>query len=590
MTDKEVKITLTIDGIDQDIKNVDDLKKKMKDLGDQTEKTGEQATIFSDLKDRLSGMTGGVRKVIASFKTLKGAIAATGIGALLIAITSLVAYFKQSEEGSRKLAIATETLSVLFGKLTDFAASLGEKLIGVFKNPKEALLSFGNLIKQNIENRIMGMLELLPALGKAISLALSGKFKEAGKTAVDAVAKVTLGVEDITDKAVEFGEKAVEVFNEVTEAVKESVAVATQLVDAQRALRNQQQALVVENAQLNQELEKQRKIAEDTTLSYDERAAALEKVGETQIKLAENVAKQAKAEEDLLKLQIANEGNYEKREELETQLAEATAARIEAQTALNTVEQEAGKLGRELDQEELDRKRSIRDILQELNKQELDDAFEQARQELAIEEQKAMEELDLLKATDEEKLAAAAGFAKKREKIAEEEAKFRMELEKQVQNANLEVLSSALGSISSLLGENSKAAKAFAVAQTTIDTYMAAQKAYASQLIPGDPTSPIRAAVAAGAAVLSGLANVKAILSTDPNGTSAPAPSIAPPAAPQVSTNLTDAQAQFESQNPGATQTFEQSGSTGVIKAYVVAEEMTTTQEANKRIDDLARL
>ena len=589
MTDKEVKITLTIDGIDQDIKNVDDLKKKMKDLGDQTEKTGEQATIFSDLKDRLSGMTGGVRKVIASFKTLKGAIAATGIGALLIAITSLVAYFKQSEEGSRKLAIATETLSVLFGKLTDFAASLGEKLIGVFKNPKEALLSFGNLIKQNIENRIMGMLELLPALGKAISLALSGKFKEAGKTAVDAVAKVTLGVEDITDKAVEFGEKAVEVFNEVTEAVKESVAVATQLVDAQRALRNQQQALVVENAQLNQELEKQRKIAEDTTLSYDERAAALEKVGETQIKLAENVAKQAKAEEDLLKLQIANEGNYEKREELETQLAEATAARIEAQTALNTVEQEAGKLGRELDQEELDRKRSINDILKELKLSSIEDTYEQARQELAAQEEAALNELTLLRATEEQKQELRDGFQKKREQLAEEEAKFNKDLAKATQEANLQTYSAGLSAISKLVGENTAIGKAAAVASTTIDTYVAAQKAYASQLLPGDPTSPVRAAIAAGVAVANGIANVRAILSTKTPGGGGVSGST--PSKPNIqSIDPSGAALGNTPETAGDTQTFQQTGSTGVIKAYVVAEEMSSTQEANKRIDDLARL
>ena len=269
-------------------------------------------------------------------------------------------------------------------------------------------------------------------------------------------------------------------------------------------------------------------------------------------------------------------------------MAVATAARIEAQTALNTVEQEAAKLGRELDQEELDRKRSIRDLLQELNQQELDDAFEQARQELAIQEQKAMEELDLLKATDEEKEAAALAFSNKRKKIAEDEAKFREQLEKQVRDSNLQVASETLGAISSLLGENSKAAKAFAVAQTTIDTYMAAQKAYASQLIPGDPTSPIRAGFAAGAAIISGLANVRAILSTNPGGTgAAAAPSTSAPSAPTYSPQ--NANPTFE-QEAGNNVTLQQQGSQATIKAYVVAEEMTSTQEANKKIDDLARL
>ncbi|MGR5160224.1 hypothetical protein, partial [Vibrio owensii] len=83
-----------------------------------------------------------------------------------------------------------------------------------------------------------------------------------------------------------------------------------------------------------------------------------------------------------------------------------------------------------------------------------------------------MEELDLLKATDAEKTAAAAGFAKKREAIADEEAAFKMALAKQVAENDLALASSALGAIQELLGENSKANKAFAIAQTTIDTYL----------------------------------------------------------------------------------------------------------------------
>jgi hypothetical protein len=53
--------------------------------------------------------------------------------------------------------------------------------------------------------------------------------------------------------------------------------------------------------------------------------------------------------------------------------------------------------------------------------------------------------------------------------------------------------------------------KAASLAQTTIETYLAAQSAFASQVVPGDPTSPIRGAVAAGLAIASGLARVAVI-------------------------------------------------------------------------------
>ena len=580
-TTKKITLEFEVDGLDGSVKNIKQFGKAVEDAGEKTKKAGEEATIFGDLKGKFSGMLAPIKKVITSMKTLKGAIASTGIGLLVVALGTLVAYFKNSEEGSKKLAIAMETLSLLTGQLTDFAASLGEKLVNAFKNPKQALLDFGKLLVNQIVERVKSALEVVGFLGKALMKVFTGDFKGAKEAVVEAGKEMVDVLTGVDDSAVKIAETSVKVFKTVKKAVEEATVTATKLVDAQRAIRDQQQKLIVENAELNQELERQRKIAEDTTLTYDERAEALEKVGETQIKLAQNVAAQAKAEEDLLKLQIANEGNYEKREELETQLAEATAARIEAQTALNTVEQEAAKLGRELELEELDRKRSIRDLIEELNQEELDNAFEQARQELAIAERQAMEELELLKATDEEKLQAAEGFAKQRSKIAEEEAKFREELEKKVADANLAVAGEALGAVANLLGENSKAAKAFAVAQTTIQTYQAAQAAYASQLIPGDPTSPVRAAIAAGVAVASGLANVRSILKTDPNGTSgAPSKPTVPTFNPEGAINIGGAQ-------QVNTATLEQPQ---VVKAYVVSSDMTSAQEADKKINDLAKL
>lgn len=75
----------------------------------------------------------------------------------------------------------------------------------------------------------------------------------------------------------------------------------------------------------------------------------------------------------------------------------------------------------------------------------------------------------------------------------------------------IEQQSKLLGDMATILGRESKAGKAFSIAQATIDTYLGAQKAYTSQFIPGDPTSPVRAAIAAGAAVAVGLKNIQKI-------------------------------------------------------------------------------
>jgi len=595
MAQEEVKITFTIDGIEKEVKSVEELQKEMSKLGKETKKVAQENSILAKGKAAFNDMKASIKGVTTGFKGLKGAIAATGLGALLIAITSLVAYFKNSEEGSRKLAIAMEALGIIAGKVTDFFAAIGEKIVWAFTSPKEALNSFMDLVKENVINRFEGLLELLPKLGTAISLLFQGKFKEAGKTAADAVGKVVLGVEDITDKVADATESVIEFGKTVVAEVKEAVEVATLLVDQFRGIRDAQQALIVDNALLNKEMETQQKIAEDTNRTYEERKTALEAVGEAQVKLAENLAKQARLEEENLRLQISQESNYEKREELETSLAEAIATRIDAETALETRRLDAQKITAELENEEIARKQSIRDKLAEMELEDIENEFVKAQEELALAQQRDLEELDRLKATEAEKQKVKEFYGKKSDKLKEEQAKFEEMLQKQVSDANLGVASQALGAVSKLVGENSAAGKAAAVASTTIDTYLGAQKAYTSQLIPGDPTSPIRAAIAAGVAVAGGLANVKAILSTKTPGATGGGGGGSTPTRPSIPTfdpnaSISAASEGVEIDSTVGPDSVGPGGGQPTIRAYVVAEEMTSQQEADAKINDLARL
>jgi hypothetical protein len=82
--------------------------------------------------------------------------------------------------------------------------------------------------------------------------------------------------------------------------------------------------------------------------------------------------------------------------------------------------------------------------------------------------------------------------------------------DKKREQDKLKVMSSAFGSLSQLLGESTAEGKAMAVAQATIDTYTAAQSAFAA--MSGIPPAPAWGVAAAAAAVLAGMANVKKIL------------------------------------------------------------------------------
>ncbi len=89
----------------------------------------------------------------------------------------------------------------------------------------------------------------------------------------------------------------------------------------------------------------------------------------------------------------------------------------------------------------------------------------------------------------------------------------RKQIEQSVFENKLQLASNAFGQLSAIFGEESKAGKAAAIAQTTIDTYKGAQSAFSS--LSGIPiVGPVLGAIAAAAAVTAGLANVKKITAT----------------------------------------------------------------------------
>ena len=106
--------------------------------------------------------------------------------------------------------------------------------------------------------------------------------------------------------------------------------------------------------------------------------------------------------------------------------------------------------------------------------------------------------------------------------------------------AQLQMISSALGGYSQLLGEQTAAGKALAIAQTSIDTYLSASAAFKnvlqSPLSKFMPDGGLSLAIfAAGGAVAAGIANVRKIVSVKvPGGGGGnQAPSAAAPSVPQ---------------------------------------------------------
>jgi len=265
------------------------------------------------------------------------------------------------------------------------------------------------------------------------------------------------------------------------------------------------------------------------------------------------------------------------------------------QETLDQFAKEREEKAKEEAQKLLDNRKIIDDAIQQARLESIDDTFLRAQEELEIQRQLAEDELKLAGATAEEIAKVNASYSKRAKKLAKEEADYKKSLNEQVAEANLDVASQAFGAIASIVGEGSAVGKAAAIAQTTIDTYVAAQKAYTSQLIPGDPTSPVRAAIAAGIAVAAGIANVAKIIATptpDTGGgsnpvaggppTPAPVPSFNPQAAIAGNTAGATAPGEVQAQQTGTQST--------IVRAYVVDSEITSQQEATRKIENLASL
>ncbi len=197
-------------------------------------------------------------------------------------------------------------------------------------------------------------------------------------------------------------------------------------------------------------------------------------------------------------------------------------------------------------------------------------------EQIDLEEQMRLQEIQGLEDYENLKTAITDDAEKKRQQIRD-----------LAQEQKIAAISSGLTAAAAIVtdkeGKATAASKALASAGALVSTYAAAQKAYQSQMAIATPDAPVRAKIAAGSAVLQGLARVKAINSVKvPYG-----------AGGADVTSLTGGSqgAQFDfnlvgSQNPqlnGIQQSI-QNGNNEPIQAYVVQNDISNAQDLQDNI------
>jgi hypothetical protein len=309
-------------------------------------------------------------------KLFRVALISTGIGAIVVALGSLIAAFASTQRGadaiSRALAPIKEVFAMLVGFLQDKALVVFDRLKQAIDNPKQAFQDLLDFIKQNVINRFKGVqmffegwaqtfVNVFKTFGLKLKRTLndvpiigSGLDKEAlkklDKDIETAVKKVQEGAEKMANGALQAAsgiekpfDKIKKGFNDVADAVAVAEKRAKRMQDLTKAIRQSEITLNLDLERNRRKMEEQKLILENQLLPIEQR----NKAGKEYMRLLDaNI----KRESDLskMKLELARLGmeandtdDAQKKEyydmvaENEKMLAEATGKRIEVQNKLN---------------------------------------------------------------------------------------------------------------------------------------------------------------------------------------------------------------------------------------------------------------
>jgi hypothetical protein len=609
------KIQKTKDALKNEKKGLKDVTKERKKANESLKEAEENAADYSGVLGTIDSKTGGlisgftgmtksIGNATKGLNLMKIAIIGTGIGALLIAITSLSAAFTSSEEGQNKwnkmMGIIGATVSVF----TDRLASLGRGLINLFTDPIETLKGFGKSIKEFVMDKVDQTVESLGFLGSAISKLFKGDFSGA----LEDAGKGVSGLNKALNPAVIITDALIKSTKELTKEILEEGKAAGKIADQRAAADKLDRQLIIDRAEANRKrAELLDKVAQKETFSAAERIQFLKEAAilEDEITAKEIKAAQlrldAKIKENALgdstKEDLQEEANL-KANLINLETAKLTKAKLVSAQVVSVLREEEAEKARikaeakakqdEIDAAEDEKAKELKTLKDEIK-----------NAEAVTEDEKRALELEKVGAHYDKLIAEAKRLglstvkleeakAKAIDKINKTDSENEIKWEELTQQEKGAIISKGFNDLSSILGEETAAGKAAAIAAATISTYQSAQKSYDS--LAGIPIiGPALGFAAAGAAVVSGFAQVKAISKTKVptlGGKTPPSAGGSTPSAPTLGTPPSIPPAFNVVGASGTNQLAEAIGGQEQlpVQAYVVSNDISTAQSLERNI------
>jgi hypothetical protein len=513
-------------------------------IGEVSEGIDKASESTENLEKSTKKASTGVKKLSVSFGNL---LKAAGIVALLNKAFEIFKDVMSKNQGVMDgFNVAIGAMSIAFNDLFKFISDnvgpITESFKALFEDPQKQLAALGDAIKTGLIDRFHEAMEVGGLVAKAFGKLIKGDFSgaidtmgEAGKQMVDVYTGVDDSFDTVKDAIVDYTSKVIDLSKAQVQANKDAEFAA------------------VTNAKLNaqylKEAEDLRQIRDNVNLTFAERIEANDKLNGV-------LEKQQALQKDALltemnALQLAYNTNDSDANKIALMQKEVEMLQLEEAINGQMSEQKTNAIG--LENELRDAKSQT--LLAGLEGMDLE--LEELR--LNYEEQIRLADL-----AGQATTAITAKYDKEKNAITQKSVKQQKKWSEMSQKQQLSIAGNTAGNLSKIMGEETEAGKAFAITQATIDTYVGANAAYAS--MAGIPlVGPVLGGIAAAAAIVAGIQNVKAITSASSAGPSGggPPPSTTSAPAPQMMSGEFNLAGGVEPEP---------------VQAFVVTDQMTNSQ------------
>ena len=523
--------------VDADTK---DASKSVDNLGDSVEDTAQATQGLTNQLDKMTGglitafkgVLAGVKSTILGMRTLKGAIAATGIGALVVVVGTLVSHFTSTQRGADKVNQVFKTIGATIDVLTDRLSMFGEGLVqmlrGDFSLGLETLRGSFEDVTGEINRESAAALQL-----EKDFQALRDREIEFIKIQAEKrreIEKFRLAAEDESKSD-----------QQRAESLRKSISIQNELTEEQIAFEKERARIIRERVALGESM-------------------------------ADDIENQARAEARIIELETERDARLRS---LQTRLNAFTKATNDNTDSL--------KKNEEAQMEALAKRALKEQDLADIGKIETKGA---AGGDLTDEQKTKIKQNDFLN----KKLAESnKRFAKEDTEIQKKKNEDQLSIEEKRAKAEENIRMSLL-QLSMLMGDKaSKEAKSIAVAQVLFDVYRGIQASFASNATNTAAVVGTGGAwpfVQAAAAAAFGFANLRQILKAPTKGASSGSASITTPSA--SSPAPAEIAPEITSFNEGVG--LQQNSRFANVKAVVIQQDVTNAQSLAQVIQDQERV